>query len=347
MGKQERNEANNLAQQNVATTNNNANALSGQIQQSNTGLQQNANTNQNNASTGFSNIQKTGGFDPTQLDAINKSFSGISSTGGQGTPLAQQSNTNFANAGAILNNAGNSLDQAKTSYNSLSDPIAGYKNFADTGGFSPTDKSTYIRNATSAAPALFNNLSQNLQQRTLGSGGYNPGASAALLALQRQAGNQIGTLNTQAQAGLTSQINQNKLAGLSGETSGISAQGSGLAGVGNAQTGLGTAQGNIAGTQGSLNNAITQLQLQGTQGLAGVQNSIAQNQLAGAQGQAGLYGTNQSALNSNLANQLGIFNGQNSANANAASTIGQLAGQPGVLSSILGPAATLGAAFIP
>jgi hypothetical protein len=287
MGKQERQEAVGQLNQQNQNIQNNSTALGTTLTGANATNNTNAGANENGASTGFNAAQNTGLWDPTQLDSINKSFGGIASTGGAGTPLSNSSTTN--------------LNQAGQTFGSM----------ASTGGFTPQQSADYMRQATSTAPALFQNLSQNLQQRNIGTGGYSPGGNAALLALQRQAGNQLGTLNTQGEVGLNAAINSNKLAGAGG-----------LAGVGS--------------TQGSLANAIAQLKLQGTQGQAGVQQSLAGNELAGTQGLAGLYGTNQNAINQNLQQQLGLFTGTNTGVNQNLSTIAGLSNQPGTLETILG-----------
>jgi len=351
MSKQDRSSVNNAVNGANQDVRNKSGELSTQLNTANQGLQNSADQNQAGARTGFNRVNNSnGGYDSDILKRINDQYSSVSQNGGTDSENYKNSQaafggarTAFDSAGKSINNASGSFDNAGRSFGEASSGLArakqGYENFADTGGFSQADKAAYLRQGTSAAPALYKNLATNLQQRELSSGGGNPGGLSGILALQRQAGNQLGTLNTQANTNLNQQVNANKFQGLSGigttagqETSlGNSQVGLGQAqvGQGQAQTGLGTAQAGLGVDQGNLSNAIAALKLQGTQGLASTQQNLVGNQLNASQGLAGLYGTNQSAINNNVAAQLGLFNGTNSAINTGLQTRAGISNQPG------------------
>lgn len=165
----------------------------------------------------------------------------------------------------IINNAGQNADASRTAANntlsSAGDTIsktalptlnaAGSADqaMADTGGFSDADKTAYLNRATEASTQAGNAYSDQAKLAASKTGQGNPGAVLSRIA--RQAGQNASEATNNAEAGLNTQINQNKLAG-AGQ----------LANVGQAQTSAGNAQTNIGNTQASMSNQSAQQQLQ-------------------------------------------------------------------------------------
>jgi len=92
---------------------------------------------------------------------------------------------------------------------------AGYGDFAKTGGFSDADKTSYLNRATSGVHNTFDVLKNQaaLAGRRTGGGS----APAAIAQIARQGGQAQAEALDNAQVGLHSQINANKLAGIGGQ----------------------------------------------------------------------------------------------------------------------------------
>jgi hypothetical protein len=165
-------------------------------------------------------------------------------------PIADLAGSNAADS---RNSANQSLGTASnTLSNSAAPTLSGagsaYQNMADTGGFSDADKSAYLNRATESATAAGNVASDQSKLAAAKTGQGNP--QAAISRIARQMGQNASQATNDAQAGLTSQINSNKLAGAGGLTN-----------VGQAQTSLGNAQTNIGQTQANMSNQSAQQQL--------------------------------------------------------------------------------------
>lgn len=112
-----------------------------------------------------------------------------------------------------------------------------YQKFMDTGGFSPTDETTYLNRATQGVGDTYKVLTDEAERRRAASGGLGTGGEIGQLARQGTQQQALATEN--AQADLHQQENANKLAGAGGMVN--------LAGQNiqlfNSQTGAATAQG--------------------------------------------------------------------------------------------------------
>ncbi len=164
------------------------------------------------------------------------------------------------------------------SYGYLREAMPGYRDFAATGGYRPTDIQELRARGTSPIRAAYGNTMMELDRaRALGGNAGAPNYIAALSRAQREMPQQLADATTNVNAGLADAIRQGKLAGLSGMTN-----------VGGTMGGLSSQE---AGRQlsASLANQGADLQAQqmGEQSLQNRQ----QMDLAGISGQAGLYGT--------------------------------------------------------
>ena len=163
------------------------------------------------------------------------------------------------------------------SYGTLRSALPGYQQFAQTGGYSPTDIQELRARGTSPIRAAYGNTMMELDRaRSLG-GGYSPGYTAALSRAQTELPGQMADAMTGVNAKLAEDIRQGQLSGLGG-----------MAGIGSEMGGLSSAE---AGRQlqAGLANQEANLRAQGMDE-ASLQN-LRQNQLRGLQGQTGLYGT--------------------------------------------------------
>lgn len=91
---------------------------------------------------------------------------------------------------------------------------AGYKNFAETGGFSPSDETTFLNRATRGVSGTYNVLEDAAKRRMAASGGL--GTGGELPALARHSAQDVASANTDAMASLKQQENANKMQGLAG-----------------------------------------------------------------------------------------------------------------------------------
>jgi hypothetical protein len=93
---------------------------------------------------------------------------------------------------------------------------AGYKNFAETGGFSPSDETTFLNRATRGVSGTYNVLADAAKRRMAASGGLGTGGELPTLA--RHSAQDVASANTDAMASLKQQENANKMQGLAGTT---------------------------------------------------------------------------------------------------------------------------------
>jgi len=183
--------------------------------------------------------------------------------------------------------------------------IAGYGNFADTGGFS-NQNLTDIR-ARSLAPirGVYSNA-QNELSRSRSLGGASPNFAAAQARMAREMGHTTADAATNAEAGIAEMVQQGKLAGLSG-----------LSQTGAAGQGLSTnidqlnAQMKLAGLSGLMNFDNQLCSQAASAGARSDQNAMDyyKARMGALGGMNDLYGTNP-ALLSVTGNQL-LQSGQN------------------------------------
>ena len=175
----------------------------------------------------------------------------------------------------------------------------GYQTMADTGGFSDTDKARYMRQATSGVPAIYDVLSQEAQRNRSLTGGLGTGGEISQMA--RQMAQEQSKAATAGLVGLNTQINQNKLAGLGGESALASDQARGVTTANqqmsqlfDAQTGQINAQGNQILAEYGLQDAADETKLKVLQSLAGAPGVL--GNIAQGIGQVGQIATGFGAL---------------------------------------------------
>lgn len=194
------------------------------------------------------------------------------------------------------------------SYGYLREAAPGYREFAQTGGYSPQDIQELRARGISPIRAAYGNTMREIDRaRRLGGGGSN--YIAARSRAQRELPQQIADATTTVNANLADAIRQGKLAGLAGIT-----------GIGSTMGGLSSAE---AGRQlqAALANQSADLQTQGMNQQA-LQQSIANRMgvrgmgLQGLSGMSSLYGTTP-GMASTFGNQaLNAYNTRASMEAN-------------------------------
>lgn len=96
--------------------------------------------------------------------------------------------------------------------------ISGYSEFADTGGYSPTDIQEIRARGISPIRAAYGNSMMQLDRNRSLQGGYSPNYAAATESMQRMLPGQLAEATTNVNAGLAESIRSGRLAGMSGLT---------------------------------------------------------------------------------------------------------------------------------
>jgi hypothetical protein len=149
-------------------------------------------------------------------------------TANNGTVLTGQQDTSAAQAQQTFGNAESGYGQAGQTYG---DTVTGFNNMAQNGGFTPEDKSAYLSRAANAATSAYSTAADQAERTRAAAGGLGTGGESSQMA--RQASNAGSQAVEGAQADLNSQINSNKLAGLSGENTAAAGQANVASGEGN------------------------------------------------------------------------------------------------------------------
>lgn len=163
-------------------------------------------------------------------------------------------------------------------YSALRGALPGYQEFANTGGYSPTDIQELRARGTSPIRAAYGNTMMQLDRaRALGGAGGSPNFIAAMSKAQRELPGQQATAMTDVNARLAEDIRSGKLAGLGGMTN-----------VGGQMGQLSSAE---AGRmlEASMSNQKADLTAQGMSEQS-LQDSM-RNRLSGLSGMSSLYGT--------------------------------------------------------
>lgn len=180
-------------------------------------------------------------------------------------------------------------EELNKAYGYLNEAAPGYREFASTGGYSPTDIQELRARGTSPIRAAYGNTMMEMDRaRSLGGNAGAPNYIAAASRAQRELPGQMADATTGVNAQLADAIRQGKLAGLSGITN-----------IGSTMGGLSSAESGRM-LQADLANQGADIQTQGM-GEQSLQN-LRQNQLASIGGQASLYGTSP-GLASTFGNQ--------------------------------------------
>jgi hypothetical protein len=182
--------------------------------------------------------------------------------------------TKFTNQ-QVTNTAPKELGEA---YGTLRESLPTYREFAATGGYSPTDVQELRARGTAPIRSAYGNTMQNLSRSNAlaGSSGA-PNYIAALSKAQRELPGQLASATTGVNAQLAEDIRSGRLAGAAG-----------IRGVGGDIGQLASADAN-RNLAASTSNAENDLRAQGM-GESSLQ-SLRGNQLASMGGQASLYGT--------------------------------------------------------
>lgn len=94
--------------------------------------------------------------------------------------------------------------------------MGGYDQFAKTGGFTPQGIAAIRSRSTAPIRGIYQNAQRNLARNRTLQGGYSPGYQASLSRLQRDTGQQMSDVTTNAEANIAQMVQQGKLAGLAG-----------------------------------------------------------------------------------------------------------------------------------
>ena len=97
--------------------------------------------------------------------------------------------------------------------------FAGFQNFAQTGGFSPTDLANIRARAVSPVRAVYANAQQNVNRQRALQGGYSPGFGVLQSRMAREQGQQTSDAAIGAESNIAEMVQQGKLAGLQGMAS--------------------------------------------------------------------------------------------------------------------------------
>lgn len=163
-------------------------------------------------------------------------------------------------------------------YGYLREAAPGYRDFAATGGYSPTDiQELRARSVSPVRSAYGNTMMQLDRTRSLAGAQGAPNYIAATSRAQRELPGQMADAMTSINAELANNIRQGKLAGLAGIT-----------GIGSEMGGLSSAEAQRI-LAADLANQSADIQTQGMREQS-LQN-LRQSQLAGLSGQTSLYGT--------------------------------------------------------
>lgn len=219
-----------------------------------------------------------------QPSALENTMSGVAS-GYQGAAETAR-NQNMADYGNImggykdfmsnLNPTAQSVaykrpGEMNEAYGYLRQAAPGYKEFSETGGYSPTDIQELRARGVSPIRASYGNTMMELDRaRSLGGAGGAPNYIAAASRAQRELPGQMADAMTGVNAKLAEDVRSGRLQGLAG-----------LAGIGSTMGGFAGDEGKAV-LQADMANQGADLQAQGMK---------QQGMLAGLSGQAGLYGT--------------------------------------------------------
>jgi hypothetical protein len=113
------------------------------------------------------------------------------------------------------NNYLSSVDQAKGDYGNIMDQ---YQNFAQTGGFSPTDLGNIRARAVSPLRSVYANANREVDRSKALQGGYSPGYGTLKARMAREMGQGLSDASTNAEAAIAQMVQQGKLAGMQGSS---------------------------------------------------------------------------------------------------------------------------------
>ena len=175
-------------------------------------------------------------------------------------------------------------DELNEAYGFLREAAPGYRDFANTGGYSGQDIQELRARGMSPIRAAYGNTMMEMDRaRALGGGGGAPNYIAAASKAQRELPGQMADAMTNVNAGLAEQIRSGKLQGLAG-----------LRGVGGDIGGLSTSEAQRI-LQADLANQSADIQTQGMSEQS--RRAAGQQKLAALSGKTSLYGTTPAMAN--------------------------------------------------
>ena len=182
----------------------------------------------------------------------------------------------------------------------LSSAAGGFRNFADTGGFSDQDIQNIRARAIAPTRSIYSNAMDEVN-RNRSLQGYSPNHNAALAKMSREQSYNISDINTNANAAIAQMVQQGKLAGLSGLANVGSAEGQlGLGALGGMTSLYGSSPGLAATFGNQVLNSGNQLL-----GAQGMQNDLAQMFMNARAQNAQIPGNFQQAMG-NIGSVLGL-----------------------------------------
>jgi hypothetical protein len=98
-------------------------------------------------------------------------------------------------------------------YNSI---MQGYRNFSETGGFSPDDLANIRARAVSPIRAVYANAQRDVNRQKALQGGYSPNFTASMAKMAREQSMSQADAAVGREAGIAEQVREGKLAGLGG-----------------------------------------------------------------------------------------------------------------------------------
>ena len=90
--------------------------------------------------------------------------------------------------------------------------LSDLSNLADTGGYSEADKADIRARDVSPTRSIYANAQQSMERSKALSGGYSPNFNATTASMTRAEADQIGAINTNANAGIAQNVASNRLA---------------------------------------------------------------------------------------------------------------------------------------
>lgn len=184
---------------------------------------------------------------------------------------SDQENTLNALGGDLSANYRNAVATSNQNYGNI---MSGYKNMADTGGYSPQDIQELRARGTSPVRAAYGNTMMQLDRaRALGGNGGSPNYIAAVSKAQRQLPQQMADAETGVNAQLADSVRQGKLAGLSGMNTAYGTTPGLSTSAGNQMLGSYGMAGNLAGQRQNYGLNLLGTQLGGYSANQGAQGS--------------------------------------------------------------------------
>lgn len=120
---------------------------------------------------------------------------------------------NLDHLAGATNRYNTAADKAEGDYSGIMDR---YKEFADTGGYSPDDIANMRSRAISPTRAVYSNAQRNVNRQRALQGGYSPGQGVLQARMAREQSQGMSDASTNVEAQLAQMKQQGRLAGISG-----------------------------------------------------------------------------------------------------------------------------------